>query len=186
MGKLILVTGGKRSGKSDFAQALAENFGDSILYIATLVPGEDEEVKSRVRCRRELRPESWDTLEAYDGISHHIEEFGAAYDGIVLDRVSVMVTHLLGDFDALWESASLSAVLQIEKSILEEVKKVIQAAKNVPAPVIVITNELGMGSRPADRFNKIRRDITCRVNTKIAACADEAYMMISGIPVKIK
>ena len=62
----------------------------------------------------------------------------------------------------------------------------IQAAKNVPAPVIVITNELGMGSRPADRFNKIRRDITCRANTKIAACADEAYMMISGIPVKIK
>ena len=45
MGKLILVVGGKRSGKSDFAQGLAETFGDSILYIATLVPEDDEEVK---------------------------------------------------------------------------------------------------------------------------------------------
>ncbi|MBR6729594.1 MAG: bifunctional adenosylcobinamide kinase/adenosylcobinamide-phosphate guanylyltransferase [Clostridia bacterium] len=186
MGKLILVTGGKRSGKSDFAQALAENFGESILYIATLVPGEDEETKSRVRCRRELRPEGWDTLEAYDGIAGHIEEFGSAYDGIVLDRASVMVAQLLGDYDALWDSVPLSTVFQIEKSILDVIKEVVRAAKSVPAPVIVMTNELGMGSRPTDRFNRIRRDITCRVNTKIAACADEAYMMVSGIPVKIK
>lgn len=186
MGKLIMITGGKRSGKSDFAQAMAENLGDSILYIATLVPGEDEEVKCRVRCRRELRPASWDTLEAYDGISHHIEEFGAAYDGIVLDRASVMVTQLLGDYDALWETVPLSTVLQIEKSVIDSVLGVIKAAKSVPAPVIMLTNELGMGSRPNDRFNKIRRDITCRVNTKIAASADEAYMMVSGIPVKIK
>ena len=63
---------------------------------------------------------------------------------------------------------------------------VVQAAKAAPTPVIMITNELGMGSRPADRFNKIRRDITCRINTKIAAQADEAYVMFSGIPMKIK
>ena len=97
-----------------------------------------------------------------------------------------MVTQLLGDYDALWETVPLSTVLQIEKSVIDSVLGVIKAAKSVPAPVIMLTNELGMGSRPNDRFNKIRRDITCRVNTKIAASADEAYMMVSGIPVKIK
>lgn len=186
MGKLILVTGGKRSGKSDFVQGLAEDFGDSILYIATLVPEDDEEVKSRIACRKALRPSSWDTLEAYDGIARHIEEFGAAYDGIVLDRVSVMVTQLLGDFDAKWESVPMSVVLEIEKAVWQSVRGVVQAAKEASTPVIMITNELGMGSRPSDRFNKIRRDITCRINTKVAAKADEVYVMFSGIPMKIK
>lgn len=186
MGKLILVIGGKRSGKSDFAQGLAETFGESILYIATLVPEDDEEVKSRIACRKALRPQGWDTLEAYDGIARHIEEFGAAYDGIVLDRISVLVTQLLGDYNAMWESVPVSGVLEIEKGIQQKVREVVSAAKSVPSPVIMITNELGMGSRPTDRFNKIRRDITCRVNTKVAAQADEVYLMVAGIPVKIK
>ncbi len=186
MGKLILVIGGKRSGKSDFAQGLAEGFGDSILYIATLVPEDDEEVKNRIECRKMLRPKSWDTLEAYDGIARHIEEFGAAYDGIVLDRLSVMVTQLLGDYDEIWEAVPVSSVLEFETTIQRRVKEVVKAAKSVPAPVVMLTNELGMGSRPTDRFNRIRRDITCRVNTKVAAQADEVYLMVSGIPVKIK
>ncbi len=186
MGKLILVTGGKRSGKSDFAQSLAEQFGDSILYIATLVPEDDEEIQSRITCRKVLRPSSWDTLEAYDGISRHIEEFGAGYDGIVLDRVSVMVTQLLGDFDEDWETVPMASVLEIEKKVWRTVKEVTSVAKTVPTPVIMLTNELGMGSRPSDRFNKIRRDITCRINTKIAAQADEVYLMVSGLPMKIK
>ena len=186
MGKLILVVGGKRSGKSDFAQGLAETFGDSILYIATLVPEDDEEVKNRIACRKMLRPSGWDTLEAYDGIARHIEEFGAAYDGIVLDRLSVMVTQLLDDYNECWESVPISSVVEIEKSIQKSVREVVKAAKSVPSPVIMLTNELGMGSRPTDRFNRIRRDITCRVNTKVAAQADEAYLMVAGLPVKIK
>lgn len=186
MGKLILVIGGKRSGKSDFAQALAETFGESILYIATLVPDNDEETQNRIECRKVLRPQSWDTLEAYDGIDRHIEEFGAAYDGIVLDRISVLVAQLLGEYNEIWESVPVSGVIEIEKAIQKRVKDVIRAAKSVASPVIVITNELGMGSRPVDRFNKIRRDITCRANTKVAAQADEVYLMVAGIPVKIK
>lgn len=186
MGKLTLVIGGKRSGKSDFAQGIAEEFGDSVLYIATLVPEDDEETKSRIECRKVMRPKSWDTLEAYDGIAEHIREFGAAYDGIVLDRISVMVTQLLGDYNEMWESVPVSAVLEIEKNIQREVKKVVDAAKETAAPVVMITNELGMGSRPSDRFNRIRRDITCRVNTKIAARADEVYLMVAGLPMKIK
>ena len=186
MGKLILVVGGKRSGKSDYAQALAESFGDSILYIATLVPEDNDEVKSRIEYRKAMRPAGWDTLEAYDGIAEHIEEFGAAYDGIVLDRISVLVTQLLGDYEAVWESIPMSVVLEIEKSILQTVRKVVHAAQKAPAPVVMLSNEMGMGSRPGDRFNKIRRDITCRVNTKIAAQADEVYLMVAGLPVKIK
>ncbi|MBE7047789.1 MAG: bifunctional adenosylcobinamide kinase/adenosylcobinamide-phosphate guanylyltransferase [Ruminococcaceae bacterium] len=186
MGKLIMVIGGKRSGKSDFAQGLAEGFGDSILYIATLVPEDDEEVKSRIAYRKAMRPSGWDTLEIYDGIAAHIAEFGGAYDGIVLDRISVMVTQLLGAYNESWESVPLSAVLEIEKTIQQETRQVVKAAKSVSAPVIIITNELGMGSRPADRFHKIRRDITCRVNTKLAAQADEVYFMMAGIPMKIK
>ena len=186
MGKLILVTGGKRSGKSDYAQGLAEAFGDSMLYIATLVPEDDEEVQSRITYRKAMRPITWDTLEAYDGIDRHIEEFGASYDGIVLDRVSVMVTQLLGDYDAKWDSVPMSLVLEIEKAVWQTVKQVVKVAKSVPTPVVMLTNELGLGSRPEDRFNKIRRDITCRINTKIAAQADEVYFMVSGIPMKIK
>ena len=186
MGKLILVIGGKRSGKSDFAQSLAEEFGESILYIATLFPEDDEETKNRIACRKAMRPTTWDTLEAYDGIAEHIEEFGKSYDGIVLDRLSVLVGQLLGAHNEVWESVPVSAVIEIEKTIRHSVQAVVKAAKSAPTPVVMITNELGMGSRPVDRFNKIRRDITCRINTKVAAQADEVYLMVAGIPMKIK
>ncbi len=188
MGKLIMVTGGKKSGKSDFVQGLCESFGDSILYIATLVPedDDDEETKCRIEYRKALRPKSWDTLEAYDGIAGHIEAIGAGYDGIVLDRVSVMVTQLMGEYDTLWETVPMSLVLEIEKAVTQEVRRVLKAAKEIPTPMILVTNELGMGSRPVDRFDQIRRQITCRINTKIAAQADEVYLMVSGIPMKIK
>ncbi len=188
MGKLILVTGGKRSGKSDFVQGLCESFGDSILYIATLVPedDEDEETKCRIEYRKASRPDTWDTLEAYDSIPGHIEAIGAGYDGIVVDRISVMITQLLGEYDKKWDELPMSEVVEIEKAVSQEVRRVLKAAKEIPTPMIIVSNELGMGSRPADRFNQIRRDITCRINTKIAAQADEVYMMMTGLPLKLK
>lgn len=187
MGKIIMVTGGKCCGKSAFAEDMAGQFGDNVLYIATLVPNEaDEETCYRINSRQEFRPETWDTLEAYDGIGDHIENFGAGYDAIILNRISVMVTNLMLDYQLNWADAGIEALKRIEKEIVNKVKDVLVSAQAVPAPVIVVTNELGLGTRPEDRFTKIRRDITGKINMKVASISDEAYLVVSGIPVKIK
>lgn len=73
MGKIILVTGGARSGKSSYAENIAKNIGEKILYIATSIPF-DEEMKHRVQKHKESRPEIWDTYEGYKSLDNVVRE----------------------------------------------------------------------------------------------------------------
>lgn len=186
MGRIIMVTGGIRSGKSVFAEQLLHSFGTSVLYIATAVAA-DEDMQYRITRHRELRPEEWDTLEAFRDIDIRLEDVGSGYDAVMLDCVSVMVDNLLpGSNEMDWEGASVEAVIQIERAVRAQIKKVVQAAKTIPPPVVFVTNEMGLSAEPASRRARVLRDVACRVNTHLASAADEAYLLVSGIPVKLK
>lgn len=101
MGRLILVTGGARSGKSSFAEERARNFGVSILYIATAI-GMDEEMNERIRRHRLQRPAGWETHEAFCDFEVSLPGLLKGRDAVLLDCVTVMVfsafllTKLLG------------------------------------------------------------------------------------------
>ena len=71
-----------------------------------------------------------------------------------------MVTNLMLDYQLNWTDAGIETLKRAEKEIVNKVKDVLVSAQAVPAPVIVVTNELGLGTRPEDRFTKVRRDIT--------------------------
>lgn len=186
MGKLILVTGGVRSGKSVFAEELIRSYGESVLYIATAV-AVDEELQYRIDRHRELRPAEWDTLEAYRDIHQHLEDVGAGYDAIMLDCVTVMVENLLLAYQAVnWGQADIQTLVRIEKEVRREVRKTIDAARTVPPPVVFVTNEVGFAMEPKEQLARTYRNIASRVNTMLASEADEAYLLVSGIPVKIK
>ena len=182
MGRLIIITGGARSGKSTFAEKLASKT-DSVLYIATSVPFDDE-MKDRVRRHRERRPSSWDTYEGYKGLKDIIA--GTGKKMVLLDCVTIMIANLLMDANLDWDNVPIDVIDEVEKGIEKEIMGIIEGARKSSADVVLVTNEIGMGLVPEYRLGRIFRDIAGRMNQLVAAAADEVYMVIAGIPVKIK
>lgn len=182
--KLILVTGGARSGKSSFGEAQF-NAGDMVLYIATAQPF-DEEMRERVRKHRQQRPEHWETLEAYKGFTEKLKYIPKGTAGILLDCITLMVTNILLEYNLDWDNASTEMLNEIENTVAEEAKKLIAALKEHQVKKVLITNELGWGLVPDYPLGRIFRDIAGRINQYIASEADEVYIVICGIPNKLK
>ncbi|MGL4370082.1 MAG: bifunctional adenosylcobinamide kinase/adenosylcobinamide-phosphate guanylyltransferase [Spirochaetota bacterium] len=105
---------------------------------------------------------------------------------MLLDCVTVMVTNLMLEDSVLWDCAGAEAVGAAEKRINDEIDDLILSARRFSGMTVIVSNETGMGIVPADPLSRHFRDIAGRINQKLAACADEAYFAVSGIPVKIK
>ncbi|MDR0880462.1 MAG: bifunctional adenosylcobinamide kinase/adenosylcobinamide-phosphate guanylyltransferase [Clostridioides sp.] len=99
MAKIILVTGGSRSGKSIFAESICEYKKDKTAYIATSIPF-DEEMKDRVKKHRENRNQNWKTYESYSDVHLLIPEISCDFNTVLLDCVTLMVTNLMFDYEA--------------------------------------------------------------------------------------
>lgn len=178
---MILVTGGARSGKSSFGESLLKDKKE-VLYIATSIPF-DEEMKDRVKKHRESRPDHWHTLEGYKSLGDSIRNLKQHYDGIILDCITIMITNLiLENFDEEVEIDYKS----IEEKIMGEMEDMLSAFKELNSDVVMITNEVGCGIVPENRLSREFRDIAGRVNQFLAREAEEVYLAVSGIPVKIK
>jgi adenosylcobinamide kinase/adenosylcobinamide-phosphate guanylyltransferase len=185
MGKLILITGGARSGKSSFAEEKAKELGDRILYIATSIPLDDE-MKLRIQKHRAQRPSEWETLEAYRDINTCLEGRLEKKDGVLLDCLTIMVTNIMLEEKEDWDNLTASEIDAIEDIIKIEVEKLIDAVKKSPSPFIVVTNETGMGVVPGNPLTRAFRDFVGRANQMTAKEAQEVYLCVSGIPVRIK
>jgi adenosylcobinamide kinase/adenosylcobinamide-phosphate guanylyltransferase len=185
MGKLIVVTGGARSGKSSFAENTAKNFGDSILYIATSIPL-DEEMQWRIRKHREQRPESWETLEAYREFNVRLKGILEDKDCVLLDCITIMLTNIMAEAIEDWNNLDCFRAEEIEKAANEEISGLLEVSEASAVPFILVTNEVGMGIVPEYPSARIFRDIAGRVNQIIAKAADEVYFCVSGIPIRIK
>lgn len=174
MGRLILVTGGARSGKSDFAQNLAlELGGDDVVFVATAEPG-DEEMRRRIAAHRQSRPTAWRTVEAPRRIGEAIEN-GEAARVIVVDCLTLLVSNVL-----------LADDHHAEFAVQEEVRGLMDATRAITATVIVVTNEVGLGIVPADRLTRHYRDLLGRANAMLAQRAEQVYLLISGLPIELK
>ena len=184
---MILVTGGARSGKSSFGESLLKD-KEKVLYIATSIPL-DNEMKERVKKHRESRNPNWDTLEAYDNIA---SKFNNVYDGIILECITVMITNLLFKDMKSFEEGDLMKVdyRKKEEDILKEVSFMIDEFRkienNFGTEIVIITNEVGAGLVPENKLGREYRDIAGRVNQYIAKESDKVFLVVSGIPVKIK
>jgi len=186
MGRLVMVTGGARSGKSGFAQRLAESSGGKVMYIATAVPFDDG-MRDRIKKHREGRPAHWGTREMHRDFARLglDSEFNAA-GAVLLDCVTVMVTNLMIESGLDFDCCSYEDIDRLEEEIRLQVDEMLKTMSNSGKDVIVVTNEVGMGLVPAYRMGNIFRDIAGRINQSIASEADEVYFMVSGISMKIK
>lgn len=186
MGKLTLVTGGARSGKSTFAEKLTADIGQKVLYIATAIAFDDE-MKDRIKKHKESRPKEWDTFEGYKGLGQVIAEKGSSNDVILLDCVTVMITNLLFDYPGMdFDKPSFEMLKEAEAFVSAEFDSLLAAALEGQANVVLVTNELGSGVVPENEISRAFRDIAGRINQRIAAKCNEVYLTVCGIPMKIK
>ncbi|NLP14376.1 MAG: bifunctional adenosylcobinamide kinase/adenosylcobinamide-phosphate guanylyltransferase [Clostridium sp.] len=186
MKKFILVTGGARSGKSSFAQSLAHAAGDEqVLYIATSIPFDDE-MRTRIKKHREHRPSVWATLEAYKDFD---EQLGKVYEkkkAILLDCITLMVSNIILEKCTDWSILPEDCRVEIEQAVMLEIDKLLSAVRRLDTTFIAVTNETGMGIVPENKLSRLFQDIAGRVNQMLARNADDVYLCVSGIPVKIK
>ena len=185
MGRIILVTGGARSGKSGHAERLAAAKGGAIAYIAT-ARALDSEMEDRIARHQAQRPPTWQTFEAQLAPSVVVEAEGGRYDCLLLDCLTVLVTNRILAHEVDWETASPDQVAAIEINVLAEIEALITAAAAIPATLIAVTNEVGFGIVPDNLLARRFRDIAGRINQRLAAASSEVWLVISGVEMKIK
>ena len=185
MKKLILILGGARSGKSDYAQKLAlERGGDDVLFIATAEAGDDE-MRARIAQHRAERNTRWRTLEATRNIARALTDAPPARV-VLLDCVTLWVTNVLLDSPSGDGSHAVEFGVGAEPAILKEVDELLAWQHASDAELIVVSNEVGMGIVPDNELGRAYRDLLGAVNKKIAVEADEVYFMVAGLAMIVK
>jgi adenosylcobinamide kinase/adenosylcobinamide-phosphate guanylyltransferase len=172
MAKTIFISGGTRSGKSRLAERLAEGFGDPLCYIAT---GEarDGEMADRIAGHRQRRGPAWQTIEEPFQLVQAIGGADGRYRALLVDCITLWITNLLFRHDAV-------------EPVLAEVKALAELFPALQTPLILVSNEVGMGIVPENALARSFRDLAGQANQILAEAADEVYVTISGIPLKLK
>ena len=194
MAKIVLVTGGARSGKSAFAEErLADREG--VCYIATGLPrGEDPEWQERIRLHQERRPASWTTQEQYAGLADWLRE--QSHPVYLLDCATLLTSNRLFDLIAqhfpdkleLTEEHFLSRQEQsfLLQLLEEEWQELLSAIRQTDAECWIVTDEVGLGIVPETRLGRFFRDVQGKINQLIAKEASEAYLVICGLAQQLK
>ena len=194
MAKIVLVTGGARSGKSAFAEEqLADR--ERVCYIATGLPrGEDPEWQERIRLHQERRPASWTTQEQYAGLADWLRE--QSHPVYLLDCATLLTSNRLFDLIAqhfpnkleLTEEHFLSRQEQsfLLQLLEEEWQELLSAIYQTDAECWIVTDEVGLGIVPETRLGRFFRDVQGKINQLIAKEASEAYLVICGLAQQLK
>lgn len=178
MARIILVTGGSRSGKSDYARLLAESLPGPRVFVATC-PVVDEETAERIRRHREERAGSdWDTVEEPVHLSSAVRAC-TGHTVILVDCLTLWVNNLL--YHARESGNTLT-----EDHIVREASELMDACSTRNRTVIVVTNEVGCGIVPEDPITRLYRDLVGRCNRLVAQRADEVTLVSCGIPLHLK
>lgn len=169
--RLILVLGGAASGKSQVALDLAGEVGPRA-FVAT---GQalDREMKVRIERHQATRASDWETAEVPADLAEWFIDNYDNYQTIVLDCLTLWLSNLKG------RKLNDVAVSQVTDDLL-------QAIRTTKARVVIVSNELGLGLVPATKNVRAFRDLAGRVNQQVAAAADEVYLTVSGLPLRLK
>lgn len=172
MAKIIFITGGARSGKSCLAERLAGEFGAPLGYIATSYAG-DAEMAARIARHQARRGEAWQTLEEPLDLAGVIRGHDGYFKAMLVDCVTLWLTNLLLKHDDAPRA-------------LGDVRDLTATFAALHTPLILVSNEVGMGIVPENQLARTFRDLAGEANEMIAAAADEVYVTFSGLPLKLK
>ena len=182
MGKVILITGGSRSGKSTFAERLLQN-RDDVLYIATAAVT-DKEMEKRIKKHRERRNPKWETFEGYKGLHNIVDEYKHKY--IMLECIGTMITNIIFDEECDFDNMCAEDIEKLRDDIKRQIEEFIKSVKEKDREVIIVTNEVGWSLVPEYKLGRIFSDILGYLNQFIGSVSDEVYLVACGFPMKLK
>ena len=174
---LVLVLGGTRSGKSTYGLARVRELagGRPVAYLATALSAVagDPELKDRIDRHRRARPADWPTIEVGRDLPAALATAGDS--PVLLDGLTLWLSAVAGD-----DLADIDAVLD------GPVAAGLEAIARHPGPAVVVSDEIGLGMVPMDPGARAFRDLQGLVHQRLAAAADEAHLMVAGLPLTLK
>lgn len=167
--KIVLVIGGARSGKSVFAEGLAEASGLAKVYIAT---GQafDREMSERIDVHKQRRAHGWQNVEDPFDLSGVLATVSGPDKAVLVDCLTLWVTNLMLE----------------EKDVIAESEAVLSILPELEGQIIFVSSEVGLGIVPDNYLARAFRDHAGRLHQQIAALADEVYFVAAGLPLKMK
>lgn len=162
---VTLVLGGARSGKSKHAEGLLEAVGGG-LYVAT-AEAWDDEMKERIRLHQDRRGDQWDDLEAPLDLVSAIRD---ASRPVLIDCLTI------------W----LSNLMHYERDVESEIANLIEALESSSQPIVLVSNELGLGIVPENALARRFRDQHGRMNQLVAGLASRVILVAAGLPLMLK
>lgn len=176
---ISIVTGGARSGKSEFAESLIK--GDAI-YIAT-AENYDDEMDLRIKKHVKRRDESgikWRTVEClknFDGLSGE-EKY------VLFDSLGVFVSNIM--FSKTADDLSDESIEETILVVRKELEKLLDWARENDKELVIVTDEVGMSIIPESKVARVYRDLIGTINKEVAAKCDMAYFVCMGLEVRLK
>ena len=169
MKRVVLITGGSRSGKSSYAEKLAMELSENPVYLATARIW-DEEFRERVRRHQARRGPQWTNIEEEKYLSRH----PLSGRVVVVDCLTLWCTNFFFDLESDVDRTLEAAKAEFDRFTAQD------------ATFLFVTNEIGMGGTSDNEIQRKFTDLQGWMNQYAAARADEVILMVSGIPVKIK
>ncbi len=181
MGRLILLLGGARSGKSTLAERMARELGgDQVLFIATAQAGDDE-MQARIVVHQQARLSGWRTLEAPLRVAEQLRHLDFPLPPVILlDCITLLASNVL-----LMLPEDCSAT-EATGAVMAEIEALLGFQQTIDATWIVVTNEVGMGVVPPYRLGRLYRDALGAANQKLAQAADEVLLLVAGLPWRLR
>ncbi|MFD1198538.1 bifunctional adenosylcobinamide kinase/adenosylcobinamide-phosphate guanylyltransferase [Brucella gallinifaecis] len=166
---ITLVLGGARSGKSSYAEKLVENSALQPVYLAT-GRAFDQEMESRISIHRDRRGNEWKTIEEPLNLVGALAKHARHDSFVLVDCLTLWITNLM----------------MAEQNIAAETEALIKALPTLSGPVVFVSNEVGMGIVPENRMAREFRDSAGFLHQAMASVADEVYLLVAGLPLKVK
>jgi adenosylcobinamide kinase/adenosylcobinamide-phosphate guanylyltransferase len=172
--RLVLVLGGTRSGKSRFGLTRARQLAaaEPVVYLATARPG-DPELDRRIEGHRRERPASWPTVQVGADLAAALRSIAPEMP-ILLDGLTLWMSTVVGDREP-----------DLERVLDGPVAEALGAIRSRTGPVIVVSDEIGLGMVPMDARARAFRDLLGITHQRLAAEADEVYFMVAGLPLTL-
>jgi adenosylcobinamide kinase/adenosylcobinamide-phosphate guanylyltransferase len=183
---VVMVTGGARSGKSSFAERYVERAGEEGIYVATAQPF-DGEMEKRITLHRERRAEFgfvWKTIEEPLRLPERLEALDFDYNVyrsghvvVLVDCLTIWISNLL----LQWEHESDN-----EERCADQVEALVCAITRFQGTIVLVTNEVGLGVVPPTPLGRLFRDVSGRMNQRVALAAQQVFLVTAGIPIELK
>ena len=173
MARITLLTGGTRSGKSTRALEIAAAAGAGRRYFIATGQALDDEMAARIARHKETRSADFETIEAPLDVAAALAALDSQAAIAIVDCLTLWISNLMG--------TGVS-----DSEILSETGRLAKAATDAQFPIVIVTDEVGMGIVPDNAMSRRYRDLLGWTNQKIAAAADEVILMVAGYGVKVK